>query len=256
MAAMKMFKKRRMKLPRLGATLRLLRKTTQPHIVQRYQREVRLGTQFLQVMRETTLVRLHPHDRSKVQYYPDMRSFQALLEPNRTLPIEKFLAMFSNMVEEKLLKDIHEQLTNYRLVFVNTEQEWFDIYADESGGVESCMTGDVEVKQYVHPENNLALAALYAPGGSSVIARTIVNTAEKWYVRVFGDAMMVNKLNEHGYHRLSDRIRTPFKMWGWSPDGYSRERMVTPYFDFRHNNIETHPETYNRDTGRFEITIS
>jgi hypothetical protein len=93
-----------------------------------------------------------------------------------------------------------------------------------------------------------------------VVARTIVNTEEKWYVRLFGDALLVTKLNELGYKKLG-RVPSEFRMYGWvgtgianyHPDHYD---VQLPYFDFRCSGTRVLPETYNRDTGFVEMIIN
>jgi hypothetical protein len=186
-------------------------------------------------------------------YYPDIRNFQIVGEPNRSLPIGKFLDLFRGMIDKEILDSTLHTLTNYRVEIYTTPEKWLEVYADET--VHTCMSGVNTITCYIHPENHLAVAALYAPGGTRVIGRTIVNTEEKWYVRLFGDSMLVNKLNEMGYHRLSSPP-TMFKMYGYSPRYYHRETVAFPYFDFPYNSVVHHPETYNPETQLFEATVS
>jgi hypothetical protein len=250
---MKFFKKKRLKLPRPGAVERMILKNLGRTSYQRYLRELRIGRELPIRIREVTLARLHPQNRQNIIYYPDIRNFQIVLEPNRSLPIRKFLDMFRNMIDEEILEASHFALTNYRVEFYKDVDEWMQVYADEN--VHTCMSGIETVRCYVHPENNLALATLYAPGGSRVIARTIVNTEEHWYVRLFGDNMLVTKLQEMGYNRLGSPPN-PFKMYGFCANHYASDKVIFPYFDFPHNSIQHFPDTYNPVTGMVEVTVS
>jgi len=250
---MKFFKKKRYKLPRPGAVERMILKRLGRNFQQKYLRELRIGREIPIVIRQVTLARLHPQNRQNIVYYPDLRNFQIVLDPNRSLPIRKFLDMFRGMVEDDVLEAAHYALTNYRLEFYKTVDQWLEVYGDEN--VHTCMSGTDAVRCYVHPENKLALAVLYAPGGSRVIARTIVNTEDNWYVRLFGDVMLVTKLQELGYNKLSSPP-SEFKMYGFCPHHYTNDRVVFPYFDFPYNNIVHFPDTYNPETQLFEVTVS
>jgi hypothetical protein len=89
-----------------------------------------------------------------------------------------------------------------------------------------------------------------------LIARTIVNLEEKWYVKLYGDPMLVTKLNELGYRRL-ERLRTPFKMYGFCPAmRYTPDSWELPYIDIKPVQTIRHPETFNHETGMFDVTIS
>lgn len=253
---MKAFKKKRHQLPHPGSVARMIRKNLGVRAFERYQRELRIGLEFPLAIREVTLCRLHPQDKQKVMYYPDLRNFSIVLEPNRVLPIRKFLDLFINMVDQPELEQTHDTLTSYRLEFNTTPEDWIRVYRDEN--VHSCMSQSEYVKCYVHPENKLALAALYAPGGRQVIARSIVNMDEKWYVRLFGDPTLVHKLNELGYNRLT-RPPAPFKMFAAGrPDSgaYDRNNVILPFFDFPYNECTHHPETFDPATRMFEVTVS
>ena len=182
-----------------------------------------------------------------------MHNFRLYDTPNRSLPIPKFLAMFQPFVPEAEIKRLEHELTNYRLEFYTEPYRWLEVYADDN--VHSCMSGSAIVDCYCHPQNKLALATLYPPGSNQVIARTIVNTDEKWYVRLFGDALLVDKLNNLGYRRLNDAPST-FRMYAQGRTTYSRETLRYPYFDFIVRGLEPVPETFDRATGKVEIIIN
>lgn len=261
---MKQFKKKRTKLPRKGAVLRMIRKHrllgggVQVH---RYERELRMGRDIPEIIRQSTLARMHPQDRTKILYYPDLKNFFMSLEPNRTLPVEKFFALFKGMVDEQVIADAVDALTNYRLEIVREEEDFVRIYDD--GNVHSCMSGPEhaeKVKCWVHPENHISLCALYAPGGSRVIARTLLNTQDMYYIRIFGtdgnSSMLATKLKELGYHRLSGKP-SPFKMYAYCySHRYDPGMVRIPYFDWKGYEIEQHRNTFNPETHRLEMTIS
>jgi len=254
---MKFFKKKRFKLPKPGAIRRLVAKTMGARFAQRYDREMALGGEFPERIREATLVRLHPKDRGTVEYYPDIKNFQIVLDPNRKLPVDKFLNLFKGMIDQEVLDRALHDMTNYRLEIYTTLDKWVEVYNDDN--VRSCMSGPTNahlISCYVHPENNLAIAALYAPGGSRVIARSIVNTEEKWYIRNFGDALLVKKLNELGYNKIG-RMRGPIKMYGFSStrEHYEGQVWAYPFFDFPDNGRTHTPDSYNPLTQKFEVTI-
>jgi len=250
---MKVFKKKRLKLPRAGAVERMILRDFGQAMHQRYLREMRIGREIPAKIRAVTLARMHHQNRQNIVYYPDIRNFQIVLDPNRSLPVKKFLDMFRGMIDQEELDAAHHALTNYRIEFYRTLEDWVHVYDDEN--VHTCMSGVDTVRCYVHPENKLALAALYAPGGNRVIARTIVNTEEYWYVRLFGDSMLVAKLQELGYNRLSTPPRE-FKMYAFCANEYAGDKVVFPYFDFPYNSIIHHPETYNPETQLLEISVS
>lgn len=250
---MKFFKKKRLKLPRRGSVERMILSRFGRLSHQRYLRELRVGHELPLAIREVTLARLHPQNRHTIIYYPDIRNFQIVFEPNRSLPIRKFLDMFKGMIDADELEAAHYALTNYRIEFYRNAEEWIQVYADEN--VHTCMSQSDQVRCYIHPENHLALATMYPPGGTRVVARTIVNTEEKWYVRLFGDPLLVTKLHEMGYNRLATPARM-FKMYGFSPDTYAQDKVTFPYFDFPYNRIDHHPDTYNPETQLFEVSIS
>jgi hypothetical protein len=256
---MKQFKKRRTKLPRTTAVLRLMRRYGGDLQYRRYRRFFSTTDSTLpEIIREVTLAKPDPRKRGNICYFPDMRNFMINDEQNRSLPAQKFLDIFKGMVDQAVLDQLLHDLTNYRLEIYTEAQEWVDVYEDDN--VHSCMSQSHVVRCYAHPENNLAIAALYAPGTNMVVARTIVNTEEKWYVRLFGDALLVTKLNELGYSKLN-RIPPEFKMYAWvgtgitnyHPDHYDAQ---FPYFDFRTSDTRILRETYNRDTGFVECIIN
>lgn len=206
-------------------------------------------------IRITTLAEFDPNRRQNIRYYPDLHNFKIFDEPNRSLPVPKFLGTFRQFIDQSTVEKLEHDLIAYRLEFLTTPSAWVDAYADQTGGVKSCMTGSMLAQCYCHPQNKLALAVLYAPGGNSLVARTIVNTDEKWYVRLFGDELLVKLLNEQGYYKLN---RTPaeFRMYGHAGRRFTAGSVQTPYFDFSCLANRALPETHNPDTGLVEIIIN
>lgn len=250
----KMFKKKRAKLPRSGVVRRMIARRLGGSAPARYDREFRMGPEIPAAIREVTLARMHPKDRMQVLYYPDFKNFQVMIEPNRSLPVKKFFDMFNGMIPEKELKEAYEAITDYRLEFGTTEEDWVRIYSHET--VHSCESSHDRVRMYVHPENNLAIAGLYPPGGSTLIARSIVNLEEKWYVKLYGDAMLVTKLQELGYRKF-DKLRSPFRMYGRCPAmRFDPNMYEMPFLDIKPCRVQLHPETFNPANGRFVVTVS
>lgn len=250
----KFFKKRRTKLPKPGVVPRLIRRLRDTYLMRRYDAQMTVCPMLPLSIREATLARMDPNRRSNIAYYPDLKNFILHETPNRSLPIDKFLNLFRGMVDQEVLDKLVHELTNYRLVFHTEPEEWMQVYADDT--VHSCMSGHSEVRCYVHPENNLALAALYAPGSNTVVARTIVNTKNKWYVRLFGDPLLIEKLNALGYRRL-DHIPETFRMYAQIPGSrFDRSNLQFPYFDFDCGRVEILDHTANLQTRLVEIVIN
>lgn len=252
---MKFFKKRRTKLPKLGAVPRLIQRTRNREIITAYNALVNRCTAFPQIMREVCLVRMDQNRRSNVIYSPDLKNFGAYLDGNRTLPIDKFLSLFKGMIEQEVLDKLQHDLSNFRLEIYTEPEDWLRVYADDN--VHSCMSGRPEVRCYAHPENDLALAALYAPGTDQVVARTILNTKEHWYVRLFGDRLLVDKLAAMGYRKL-DGMPLRFRMYGLIPGSgvrYDRSEVILPYLDFDSQRIEILDETRNMETRLVDVMV-
>jgi hypothetical protein len=250
---MKRFKKKHTKIPQQEVVVRLLRQIDSELSI-RYVRELARTPEFLPLpIRVATLAEFDPCKRQNIRYYPDLHNFQIYEMPNRSLPVPKFLALFRNFLDPKDLDKLEADLTNYRLEFHTTADKWVQTYADET--VDSCMTNCSIVSCYAHPQNKLALAALYAPGTNKVIARTIVNTDEKWYVRLFGDLLLVEMLREQGYNRLNQVPKT-FRMYGHAGPTLVSGEVNYPYFDFSCVGVEVLPETHNPDTGYVEVIIN
>lgn len=250
----KFFKKRRTKLPSLGAVPRLIRRLRNRPFVNRYDAYLDICPILPLIIREATLARMDPHKRSCIAYYPDIKNFMLYESPNRSVPIDKFLNMFRGMIDQEVLDKLIHDLTNFRLAFYTEPEDWMKVYADDT--VHSCMSGHSEVRGYCHPENNLALAVLYAPGSNTVVARTIVNTEAKWYVRLFGDPLLVEKLNALGYRRL-DTTPNTFRMYAQiSGSVYDRHNLQFPYFDFNCGRVEILDDTRNMETRLVEIVIN
>lgn len=258
---MKRFKKKHSKIPSKKAILRLLRQEGirydgSHEWVDIYEGQLeKCPSAIPEPIRLASLATPDPHKRKNIQYWPDLRSFFMHEDPNRSLPVEKFFALFQNYIPKEQLDAAIEAMSKFRLEFYTTADQWLSVYADNN--VESCMTGTDLVRCYVHPQNKLALATLYPPGGSSVIARSIVNVDEKWYVRLFGDTtLMAEMLREQGYDRLRGAPST-FRMFGWSGFGASMNSEIRyPYFDFPLQRVQVLPETHNPVTGLVEVIIN
>jgi hypothetical protein len=250
---MKKFKKKHTKLPKREAIIRLLARES-PDLAAKYiQQYVRTPAIIPQPIREACLAEFDPGRRSNIRYYPDLHNFQMYDAPNRSLPVPKFLNLFRQFIDPAELTTLETALTAYRVEFVTDAQKWIEVYADPS--VKTCMTANTNVRCFVHPENHLALAVLYAPGGMNVAARTIVNTEEKWYVRLFGDALLVDKLAALGYRKLS-RAPSSFKMYGVAGPRYVPNAPVFPYFDFTLVSKIELPQTHDPATGLIEVIIN
>lgn len=266
---MKAFKKRHDYLPSRETVLRLIRRYGDESHLRRYHNWMRgTFTTLPMKIRELTLCRPDPNKRQNIQYFPDLRTFLSHDEPNRSLPVGKFLDLFRGLVPQEELDEINRSMTDFRLLISKEKDHWMEVYADEN--CHSCMSPSGERAQgqplpacYAHPENNLAIAALYPPGSNQVIARTIVNTEEKWYVRLFGDRLLVEKLQELGYHKMHKPARE-FKMYAYSEDGDCPQEdadFKMPYFDFvGHDSGRLRyrlvPNTYNRETGFAEAIVN
>jgi hypothetical protein len=250
----KFFKKRRTKLPSLGVVPRLIRRLRARVATNRYEAYLNMCPTLPLIIREVTLARMDPHRRSNIMFYPDLKNFLLYEAPNRSLPIDKFLNLFRGMLDQTVLDKLIHDLTNFRLEIYTQPEDWIRVYADDT--IHSCMSGHSEVRCYCHPNNKLALAALYAPGSNTVVARTIVNTEEKWYVRLFGDALLVQKLNELGYRKLDDTPRE-FRMYAQiMGEHYDRDNLLFPYFDFNCGRITVMHDTANLETRLVEIVIN
>jgi len=250
----KRFKKKHSKIPAYETVRRMIGRLN-PELRKRYEYEfLNCPDIFPEPMRVACLPEFDPNKRLNIRYYPDLHNFEIHETPNRSLPVPKFLALFRPYIDNALLDKLEHELSNFRLCFHTTVDGWLDAYADEN--VDSCMTGTDIVRCYVHPQNKLALAALYAPGGNNLIARSIVNVDEKWWVRLFGDSqLLADKLMEQGYNRLSGPPRS-FRMYGYAGPRYVANEIQFPYFDFPLQTFEVVPNTHNPQTGLIEVVIN
>lgn len=251
--ALKRFKKKHTKIPSKEAVRRMLRKMGEGLLPAYDTLYSACPTVLPESIRAVTLAEFDPARRQNIRYYPDLHNFKLNAYQNRSLPIPKFLALFRPFMDGDLLDKIEIELTNYRLEFYTEPDQWIAAYAHES--VDSCMTGTEIVRCYSHPQNKLALAALYAPGTNTLIARSIVNTDEKWYVRLFGDPLLCEKLREQGYSRINGPPHA-FRMYGYAGRNYIRNEVQYPYFDFSLQNVDILHDTHNPDTGLIEIIIN
>ena len=257
---MKRFKKKHTKIPSKDAILRLVRQAGRAHNgdvawPDIYTNWLEKSPSIIpEPIRLVTLATADPHKRKNICYWSDLRSFFLYDFPNRSLPADKFFAMFTNFVPKEELDAATEAMGKFRLEFYTTPDQWVTVYDDDN--VESCMTHSDLVRCYCHPQNKLALATLYPPGGGNVIARTIVNTDEKWYVRLFGDTtLMAELLRDVGYQRLS-HVPSSFRMYGFAGFGPGINEVRYPYFDFPVSRIQILPDTHNPTTGYLEVIIN
>ena len=248
---MKQFRKKHDKIPSKETVERLIR-MKRPDLLPRYRIFYQTSSPCLpEEIRVCTLASIDTTRRTHILYYPDFKNFTLYDAPNRRLPIAKFLAMFQPYYSPNVLTQLEHNLTAFQLKFYTSVEDWLAVYSDET--IHTCMSGRDDVKCYVHPQNKLALAALYAPGGTSLVARTIVNTDEKWWVRIFGDgALMADKLIELGYYRR-DKPPAPFRMYAIRSNEGS---WIYPYFDFRCTAVDILHETYNEETNMAEIIVN
>jgi hypothetical protein len=157
---------------------------------------------------------------------------QAKLEARVTTPIKpgKYLQKyFGHVLTEPLIR----QWANAYIVAMtppvmylipnDSPDGWEHVY-EHGHGFKSCMVWDREdtylsrtyynkyghpVRAYAHPESELALAYLpldkmwkptpECPFPAAVIARTVVNTVKKTYVRIYGNDTMADVLAQNGY---------------------------------------------------------
>ena len=257
---MKTFKKKHTYLPRREVIERLIRRANIQDKLGLYRYWAgRPPVDIPCEIHNVCLARFDPNKRMNIQYYPDLRTFLNWAYPNRSLPIPKFFDMFRGMIADDVLNNCIEKLTNYRVEIVTKPEDWLRIYDDEN--IDSCMTGKDIVRCYAHPENKLALAALYPPGEDYVIARTIINTEDKWYVRLFGDPLLVEKLQEMGYNKMNKPPRE-FRMYAFCGEPeYHRDFLKFPYFDmFGHTQgrmrHQVFPDTFDPETGLLEAIIN
>lgn len=110
------------------------------------------------------------------------------------------------------------------LKFATTAEEWITAYAS-ARGFSSCMEGEECVRVYAYPDNGLALAYMEFEG--ETIARCIVNTERKLYVRVYGDCRIKYALEALGYSHDGRRALSGVKLRAI----YSGGDLVMPYLD-------------------------
>lgn len=205
-------------------------------------------------LRAACLAEFDPNKRSNIRYFPDLHNFMIYDNPNRSLPIEKFLNTFQPFIGSEKVAELQESLTNYRLEFHKTADAWEAAYSSTGSDVDSCMTNDPRVRLYAHPQNKLACAALYAPGTNLLIARAVVNTDDKWWVRLFGDRLLLDKLQALGYSKVT-RPRE-FRMYASAGATFNPDFIQTPYFDFSCVGFRALPETHDPTTGLVEVIIN
>ncbi len=112
--------------------------------------------------------------------------------------------------------------------YAETADEWVSVYRN-GHGFRSCMTDYADdeyhpVRFYVYPDNGLKLA--YLQCGKSVVARCIVHTGKKQYVRVYGDSRLKAALAREGYVASGEAL-SGVKCAVTFKDG----ALVAPYLD-------------------------
>jgi len=181
----------------------------------------------------------HPSqtDPSKIACYPTFadakRGREIVMAPGR---------FFAAIYPDKSPQDIQRMAEKYacavapaQVHFAKSEDDFARVYAS-ARGFSSCMAGEWDgdeecnpVRFYAHPENDLALAYLThnnKPGGETV-ARSIVNTANKCYVRIYGDARLSDLLTGLGYAQSGERALRGQKCHARQING----DLVAPYLD-------------------------
>jgi hypothetical protein len=196
-----------------------------------------------------TLVHLSANVPGKIAYYSSVENM-VNNRLTRTSP-EMFLARALIQAPENIRMAWSVEVLGQTLPEVsfaeNTESDlWYDIYDD---GPHSCMAGYSEVRQYAHPENNLALAYHQTESGK-ITQRTIVNKLRKTYLRIYGkeNAAFAAALKKLGYSHSHDTLWNEKVHLAWCECKICDTMvLVGPYLDGAYNRIEVDPN--NNDVG-------
>jgi hypothetical protein len=193
-----------------------------------------------------TLVHLSANVPGKVAYYASVPNMVAG-RLTRTSP-EMFLQRTLVYAPQEICaawgaEVLGQTLPIIQLVSNNDPDRWYQVYRD---GPNSCMAGSPRVKQYAHPDNDLALA--YTETSNNITHRAIVNTKTKTYVRVYGHepGSFIAALNKLGYRHSYDTLAKQI-VWLEYDDCYrcDAEVLVGPYLDGNHQGIDR----IDRNTG-------
>lgn len=119
----------------------------------------------------------------------------------------------------------------------NTDPDmWVRVYEE---GPSSCMKGCDEVRQYAHPDNNLALA-YYQNSSGKIINRAIVNQEKKTYVRAYGSNCneFVAALRKLGYCQCDGTLKNQYVYLRWDICHNCGDDVITgPYLDGGYHRI-------------------
>lgn len=194
-----------------------------------------------------TLIHLSANVPGKVAYFSSIKN---LMENRltRTSP-QMFLERSLIYAPEELKAAWACEVLGHTLPEVefvpNTDPNgWYEVY---DNGPNSCMAGSSLVKQYAHPNNNLALA--YTKKGHHITHRTIVNTKRKTYLRIYGTedvGYFVTALNKLGYRHSFDTLQDELIKTSYVLCMYcNNDVLAGPYLDGHHLQLRLR----NRDEG-------
>ena len=181
-----------------------------------------------------------------------MRNIQTRTKPGKYL--QQFFGNVLTSDQIRYWAEMH-QIANGKcdLNFVpNTDPDGWEWVYENAVGFSSCMMynhpngrhlasglygEDHPVRAYAHPDNNLALAWIGTGvvGNGSVVARAIVNTKTKEYVRLYGDSRLQTVLEAAGFTHSGGCLRDQVIHAAWSDD---HESYICPYLDGHYTNVE------------------
>lgn len=180
-----------------------------------------------------TLIHLSANVPGKVAYFANVKN---LMENRltRTSP-EMFLQRTLIYAPEEIKRSwavevLGQTLPEIKFVLNTDPDGWERVY---DRGPDSCMAGSDLVRQYAHPKNNLALA--YHEDNGRITHRTIVNTAKKTYIRIYGgddDGYFATALARQGYKHSYDTLKDELLNARYVTCAYcDNDVLVGPYLD-------------------------
>lgn len=155
-----------------------------------------------------TLVHLSANVPGKVAYYASVDNMvnNRLTRTSPEMFLQRALLHAPQSIRTAWSVEVLGQtLPEVSFIENDNPQGWYDIY-DE--GPNSCMAGCNEVRQYAHPENNLALAYHQSESGK-ITHRTIINKLRKTYLRIYGNdnSYFAAALKKLGYSSSQDTLQ-------------------------------------------------